>query len=57
MKAKVSAPRGRITELHFPQFIDQLSADHFHGNPPSSSVALLILLGGGRVRFLFPTLD
>jgi len=46
MKVQVSAPWGRMMELHPPQFIDQLSADHLHGNPSPPSVALSILLEG-----------
>lgn len=49
MKVQLSTPKGRITELHLPQFIDQLSADHFHRNPSSPSAVLPILLG--RARF------
>lgn len=43
---KTPLREGRITESNLPQFIDQFPADHFHGNPPSSSIALSFLLGG-----------
>jgi len=52
MKFQVSAPWDRIMELHPPQFIDQLSADHLHGNPSPPSVALSILLGAMRFDVL-----
>jgi hypothetical protein len=56
MKVRKSTPQGRITELHLPQFIDQLSADHLYRNPSSPSVPIPILLGeeeGGHFEWGF----